>query len=106
MSARAPVPCKENYAASVKEIMPHEPGPAGRDTVILSYIRQIFRSISHPCLKLGLTGEDICSIIIFTHAVSYAQETEPRPQNPGLAATGLLKLPSRAGHRRTVRIKP
>src|SRR5207245_10134495 len=47
-------------------------------------------------------------IIIFTNQLAWwncdphGQETNPRSQNPGAPARGLLASPSRASHRRTV----
>src|SRR5713101_1717006 len=99
---RACVSCKVNYAATVKEIMPSGLGSASRYTVSAPLFWHFSNIFSHVCLHLGLTERGVWTIIMFTHAAFYAQETEPPPQNPGASATGLLKSPSRAGLRRTV----
>ena len=99
---RADAACKENFAACVKKIMPpcrNQPISNAVDAALYLLIERTESSGRH-CL--GLTERSIRSIIIFTHASSYAQETAPRPQVPGPSATGLLESSSRTGHRRTV----
>jgi hypothetical protein len=99
---RRDVSCKENYAVSVKKIMPQRPRPVKQRWVTwkLIHLKKANDFILGP--RLGLTERNSRSIIIFTYKTSYAQEIAARPQDHGPSATALLESSSRTGHRRTV----